>query len=109
MAGGRMSLSLDAVFDRPLVTPGMADIRYYLLTVQAKGNGGRRVPLNLALAIDTSGSMHGSKLARVKDAAGLVVRHLTAIDRVAIVTYDDDARVVAPNTLLSPQGKTEIL
>src|SRR5262249_28606314 len=82
--GGRMSLSLGARFDRPLVARGAAEDRYCLLTVRADGNGGRRVPLNLALAIDTSGSMHGSKLARAKDAAGLVVRHLTAIDRVAI-------------------------
>jgi Ca-activated chloride channel family protein len=104
-----MSLALDARVDRPLVAPGVADTRYCLLTVRAIDGGVPRVPLNLALAIDTSGSMHGGKLGRARDAAGLVVRHLTAIDRVAIVTYDDDARVVAPSTPLTPAGKTEIL
>jgi Ca-activated chloride channel homolog len=104
-----MSLLLDSLLDRPLVNRGAADIRYCMLTVRATEGGTPRVPLNLALAIDTSGSMHGSKLARAKDAAGLVVRHLTAIDRIAVVTYDDDARVVAPSTQLTPAGKNEIL
>jgi Ca-activated chloride channel family protein len=104
-----MSLVLDARVDRSLVALGVTDTRYCLLTVRAIDGGVPRVPLNLALAIDTSGSMHGSKLGRARDAAGLVVRHLTAIDRVAIVTYDDEARVVAPSTLLTAAGKTELL
>jgi Ca-activated chloride channel family protein len=77
--------------------------------VAAPERPGNRLPLNLAIALDTSGSMHGAKLARAQDAAGQVIRQLTAVDRVALVTYDDAARVVAPATLLSPTAKTDFL
>lgn len=104
-----MSLTLGVVLDRPLYVAEQGGERYLMLTVQAAGCEARRPPMNLALAIDTSGSMHGSKLARAREAAGLVVRHLTGLDRVALVTYDDDARAVAPSTILTGSGKTELL
>jgi Ca-activated chloride channel family protein len=55
-----------------------------------------RVPLNLSLVIDRSGSMSGDKIAFAKKAAQFVVDNLQAEDRVSIVQYDDQIEVVSP-------------
>jgi Ca-activated chloride channel family protein len=68
-----------------------------------------RLPLNLALIIDRSGSMSGSKLEKAKEAAIFCVRNLTASDRVAVVAYDDEVRVVSPSTQLSSDAKARLI
>ncbi|MEA2575203.1 MAG: Ca-activated chloride channel [Chloroflexia bacterium] len=68
-----------------------------------------RLPLNLALVIDRSGSMSGSKLKKAKEAAVFCVRNLTASDRVAVVAYDDEVRVVSPSSKLSPDAKARLV
>ncbi|MCL4880020.1 MAG: VWA domain-containing protein [Anaerolineae bacterium] len=55
-----------------------------------------RSPLNLSVVLDRSGSMAGDKLARVKEAAQFLVRHLGASDRFSLVTYDDHVEVNVP-------------
>ena len=104
-----MPLTLDAAIDRPLVPTDAPSERYLMLTIRAPAGPTRRLPLNLALVVDASGSMAGAKLARVKEAAGFVVRHLAGADRVSVVAYDDAVRVVAPSTLLTPQARTDLL
>jgi Ca-activated chloride channel family protein len=51
-------------------------------------------PLNLSIVIDRSGSMGGQPLAEAKRAAAFLVDHLRPSDRVAIVTYADEAEVL---------------
>lgn len=104
-----MPLALAAALDRPLVAPGPPAERYLMLTVEAPAGSAPRLPLNLALAIDTSGSMAGEKLERVREAAGYVVRHLSAVDRVAVVSYSDGVRIVAPSAPLTASAKTDLL
>ena len=60
-----------------------------------------RLPLNLALVIDRSGSMSDGKLEAVKKAALHVLDHLEAEDRVAIISYGSDVEIVAPSTLVT--------
>ena len=49
----------------------------------------RRAPINVALVLDRSGSMHGAPLESAKEAAGRFASFLGADDRLAVVAFDD--------------------
>jgi Ca-activated chloride channel family protein len=57
---------------------------------------GRRVPMNLAIAFDRSGSMQGAKIEKARQAACVAVDHLADDDYFSLVTYDNVAEVVIP-------------
>lgn len=54
-----------------------------------------RPPLNLAIAVDTSGSMAGEPIARVKEGLARMLSALAPEDRVSLVAFSDSAKVVA--------------
>jgi Ca-activated chloride channel family protein len=54
-----------------------------------------RIPLNLAVVLDRSGSMAGEKLAAARDAAAMLIRRLHPDDMVSVVAYDDEVTTVA--------------
>lgn len=57
----------------------------------------QRVPLNISLVLDRSGSMAGEPLDYVKKASQFVVQQLSASDYLSIVQYDDKVDVVSPS------------
>jgi len=57
---------------------------------------GRRLPLNLCLVIDRSGSMEGEPLEYVKRACGHVVDLLEPNDVLSVVTFEEQVDVVMP-------------
>lgn len=58
-----------------------------------------RDPAFLVFVVDTSGSMSGSeRLGMVRDALTLLTNELRADDRVALVEYENQARVILPPT-----------
>jgi Ca-activated chloride channel homolog len=56
-----------------------------------------RPALNLAVAVDTSGSMAGEPMMYVRDGLFRMLAALEPDDRVSLVSFDDDAEVVALN------------
>ena len=66
------------------------------ITSPAAPGADTRTPLDLALVIDRSGSMAGRKLDVTKECAAFLARRLAPTDRIALVTYDDQVRLVAP-------------
>ncbi len=61
-----------------------------------------RPALNLALVLDRSGSMSGEKLVYVKRAAQHVLDLLEEQDRVALVVYDDEVKLISPSVQVTP-------
>ena len=56
-----------------------------------------RIPLNVSIVIDRSGSMQGDKLKYVKEAAKFLIDHLSPEDLVSIVTYETEVETVLPS------------
>ncbi len=55
-----------------------------------------RAPLALVIALDTSGSMTGEKIAQAKSAITRMVRDMRDTDDVALVRYSDSAELIQP-------------
>lgn len=53
-----------------------------------------RLPLNISLVLDHSGSMSGDKMAYVLQAAKFVVDNLSSEDYLSVVVYDDEVTIV---------------
>ena len=56
-----------------------------------------RMPLNVALVLDHSGSMKGAKLKNVKEAVKMVIGRLEPTDYVSVVIFDDTSQVIIPS------------
>lgn len=69
----------------------------------------QRIPLNLALVLDRSGSMSGEKLHYVKRTAAYLIETLTETDQLALVVYDDHVEVLSPGFPLTPAQRQHLL
>jgi len=64
-----------------------------------------RIPLNVALVIDCSGSMAAEqKIDFVKEAAEFVVRNLSSQDRLSLVSYQTESQVVIPTQTVTEKN-----
>ncbi|MFO0650382.1 MAG: VWA domain-containing protein [Polyangiales bacterium] len=68
-----------------------------------------RAPLCLAIAIDASSSMRGTRFALALQATRNVLSSLGPHDRLAVVTFDRSARVVFGPTALDDEGQAQAL
>src|SRR5215472_2255322 len=82
----------------PLPVTGEAQIAYLLVDVQANiaALPAERLPLNLSLVLDRSGSMRGPRLNALKDALVQLIDQLEAQDVFSVITFDDMVDLVAP-------------
>jgi len=70
------------------------------LVAPSSPENAERKPLSVALVIDRSGSMAGAKLAVTRECAAFLVQRMAPADRVSIVAYDDEIRLLAPLTAI---------
>lgn len=106
-AGRNDSVRMEILLSHALLPVGEPGVFWALVTLtglspNAKeavhGGGGRaRLPLNIGLVLDRSGSMSGEPLEYVKEAACFVVDQLSARDKFSLVTFDSDVELLCPS------------
>lgn len=64
----------------------------------------QRMPVNVAIVIDKSGSMQGEKIEQARRAAVHAVERLRDSDIVSVITYDSSVSVVLPATKASDRA-----
>lgn len=69
---------------------------------------GPRGPVNVALAMDTSGSMDGAPIEEARRAALRMIDELDDGDRLAVVVFHSKAEVLLPSTELSQEVRATI-
>jgi Ca-activated chloride channel family protein len=66
------------------------------LQTSTQAGRGTRLPLNIALVIDRSGSMDGEPLEYAKRACGYVVDLLEPDDILSVITFEENVEVIMP-------------
>jgi Ca-activated chloride channel family protein len=67
-----------------------------------------RRPLNLALAVDISGSMSGEKIDAVREAMHTMTDQLGEGDHVALIAFDDNAELRLKSTTMDSSGRAAL-
>ncbi|MFL5347761.1 MAG: vWA domain-containing protein [Hyalangium sp.] len=105
---GDGSLTLEGKLSGAYVQAGPSEA-FAVLEVKAhQPKEQHRVPVNVALVIDRSGSMRGQKLDDAKRAAREFVQRLTEVDRLAIVHYGTEVTAF-PSTLVTEENRAQML
>lgn len=102
------SLSVTTRVSHPYVPLGRSDV---FATVDVRGvdvPGQARLPVNLCLVLDRSGSMSGQKLAQAKDAARRLVSLLGSKDTLTIVHFGSDVTSL-PGLLATDENRGKLL
>jgi Ca-activated chloride channel family protein len=93
-------MTFDVRQDRAYLRAPARSTRFLVVRLVAPDARSRseRLPVNVALVLDRSGSMGGSKIRLAKQAVDRAIATLDARDRFAVVFYDDRIDVVVPST-----------
>ncbi len=93
------------------VLPADSDSETFLF-VDVSADAGRtaaRVPLNLSIVVDKSGSMKGKRLSNALAATRKAVERLRDGDIVSLVAYDTSAQVLLSPTVIDATSRARIL
>ncbi len=97
MVGSNKALELDCVPGNSYALSTGQTRDHVLFRLRSAPNVmGRRLPLNIALVIDRSGSMEGDPLNYVKQACSYVVDLLEPNDILSVVTFEEQVDVLVP-------------
>jgi Ca-activated chloride channel family protein len=95
--------------DRAFVPANTRATRYLTITVAAPERERRstRPATSVALVLDRSGSMAGTKIAMARKAVDHAIQLLDARDELAVVVFDTEVDVVAPRAAASARHKAQ--
>jgi len=80
----------------------MVEIR--IAGVQPPVNEKHRLPVNMSIVLDRSGSMDGDRLEQAKEAARTVIGMLGPNDIISLISYSDEAETVVSATKLNERA-----
>jgi len=103
--------SFVARFDRGIVNIAGQSVRHLVIAVTApavRPSEGPRLPLNLGLVLDASGSMSGTRLEAAKQATLTLLDKLPATDHLSLVSFASDVILHADAVRLDEAGKRSI-
>ncbi|MDO9548038.1 MAG: VWA domain-containing protein, partial [Candidatus Marinimicrobia bacterium] len=91
-------LKLETALDQPVWLNGSGESVFLQVDIYSKEVPRRdRIPLNLALVIDRSGSMaRERKLDYAKNSASFIVQNMSEDDIVSLITYESKVQLVVP-------------
>ena len=96
--------------DRAFIPAATPSVRYLQVRVSAPSapatTGDPRPPAEVALVLDRSGSMGGSKFEMARTAVQHAIRLLSPRDHLAVVCYDDRVDTLLARTPASAEAKT---
>ena len=79
------------------------------ITGAAREGAARRVPTDLVVVLDRSGSMSGDPIKNARAATRTLIEGLSPDDRFGLVIYDDNAELAVPLALATPAHKSQWL
>lgn len=94
-------------------TPNLARVgkdQEIIVRVRVRGLplvGKNRPPLNLALVVDTSGSMEGAAIEKSREACGTLLELLAEGDAVSVVTFGSRAKVIVPSVRITAETRAQ--
>jgi Ca-activated chloride channel family protein len=106
-----LSPRIETLWERPALTAGNSDATLMIrITAPQRSPGATatRPAVDLAFAIDRSGSMSGRPLELAKQAVSQAVGMLDRNDRAALIAYDDQIDLVHPLARVDARGRNEL-
>ena len=106
LSGQKGSIDIEMHLSHACVPVSVPGAVWLLVKLKAASHAvAARLPLNLALVLDRSGSMLGEPLDYVKKAAAFVTERLSQQDVMALITFDDQVDVlIRPQPLADKDG-----
>jgi len=97
------AVEIDVRLGQSVIHTSKTDRIYLKLNLKAlaRKKSEERVPLNVALVLDRSGSMQGARIVAAKEAAKMAIDRLGSEDIVSLVTYNHGVEVVQPAARLT--------
>ena len=97
MAGSQQAITVECLVENSYAMATENSRQHLVARITASGTGmGARMPVNLCLILDHSGSMEGPPLDYMKSACGYVVDLLEPNDVLSVVAFSDAAQVLMP-------------
>ena len=105
------ALAMRAMLERLYLPEEGSGTAYLQIDLAGQGEAAARprVPVNAVLILDRSGSMHGAKIERARDAARALVQALGPEDRLAVIEFSSGASVLVPSSAPTAASRARAL